>query len=176
MEKRSKECWTMKNYHAYFTRLSTWHRKGHWHSLSRCCVHDESDLDILLFRIHADVQNKLIIIMLWMELCTTCSSRISITSSTVKFHSAAVVVAFCCLLYFVSMSLNRRSSKGGRKQTQYNNHKLMMILMTFRSEKSHWKQHDGVKKRSGGNESVTNIIIWQFHLSFHYAMWKKKKK
>lgn len=27
------------------------------------CVHDESDLDILLFSVHADVQNKLIIIM-----------------------------------------------------------------------------------------------------------------
>lgn len=40
-----------------------------------CLVHGENYLDILLFIVHADVQNKLIIIMLYVvKLCLTCGS------------------------------------------------------------------------------------------------------
>lgn len=97
----------MKNYHAYFTRLLTWHRwKGHWHSLLSSqfpFCSGENDLDILLFIIvHADEQSKLIIIMLYeVKLCWTCGSWVSITTSTIKFHSTCyyflllAAVPFC---------------------------------------------------------------------------------
>lgn len=74
-----------------------------------CCVHDV--LDILLFNVHADVQNKLIIIMLCMKLCITCGSRISITSSTIKFHFCC----YCCSPLLPYVQSQRRSLLGEKR-------------------------------------------------------------